>query len=129
MGERYSVPPGHPQTRIRAYQSPREGVEAWLSTIQAPRYAGAVEALKRGDADGFLAALKRGGYFTATLGEYKAALSDRLKNWTISSAVVSRARNGESSGGFALVLVGALVGSVVFLSKRKAKGARRGTKS
>lgn len=62
----------------RAYGSLAEAVSDWLRLISWSRYRAARDALMLGDADGFAAGLRAGGYFTAPLAEYQAGLRSAL---------------------------------------------------
>jgi hypothetical protein len=66
-----TVPPGHPQTRMRAFTSAGEGALDYCRFVAGGRYAVAWERLLAGDADGYVHELKRKGYFTADEGEYR----------------------------------------------------------
>jgi hypothetical protein len=66
----FADPPGHPQTRFRAYQSAAEGAAAYVSFVAGGRYAAAWQRLLAGDAAGYVHALKVAGYFTADEGPY-----------------------------------------------------------
>ncbi|HVR20345.1 MAG TPA: glucosaminidase domain-containing protein [Polyangiaceae bacterium] len=56
--------------RFRTYATPEEGARDHV-TLLARRFPLALEALRRGDASGFVAALARGGYFTAEPEAYR----------------------------------------------------------
>lgn len=58
---------------FRAYRSLSDGAADYLATMRL-RYPNAVAAAARGDVDGFAAALKQRGYFTAHLEDYSASL-------------------------------------------------------
>jgi hypothetical protein len=66
-----AVPPGHPQTRMRAFTSAGEGALDYVKFVARGRYAGAWALLLEGDAEGYVHELKRKGYFTADEGEYR----------------------------------------------------------
>ncbi len=71
VGQRWTLPPGHPQTRMRAYVSAEEGARAYVRFVAASkRYAAAWLALLNGDAVGYVRELKRAGYFTADESQY-----------------------------------------------------------
>lgn len=71
----YAVPPGHPQTRFRAYANRYDAAYEYVGFLaDAPRYAQCWKELKEGDPIDFVAALKRAGYFTADEGPYRAAV-------------------------------------------------------
>lgn len=71
IAERCSVPPGHPQTRMRAFKSPDEGALDYVRFVAGGRYAAAWERLLAGDAAGYVHALKLKGYFTADEEPYR----------------------------------------------------------
>lgn len=81
VGQRWKVPPGHPQTRIRAFDSAEEGIAHWASLLER-RYPAAWAALQEGDLVEFNHGLKLGGYYTAKEAEYLPALRSRVANWT-----------------------------------------------
>jgi hypothetical protein len=60
--------------RFRAYDSAREGAEDYLSLL-IRKYPEAIDAAERGDVTEFVAALKRGGYFTGSEVDYARSLS------------------------------------------------------
>jgi len=67
------------QDRFRAYDSAEQGASDYLSLLQR-RYPDALQAAGRGDAVGFVQALKSRGYFTGDEGAYTksvAALAQR----------------------------------------------------
>jgi len=82
-GETFSTVEGHGpakheiQARFRVYESPEAGALDYVSLL-ARRYPDAVAAAASGDSAGFARALAKGGYFTADLGAYAAALQSRL---------------------------------------------------
>jgi hypothetical protein len=59
------VPPGHPQTRMRAFTSAADGALDYVRFVASGRYKAAWELLLAGDAEGYVRALKAAGYFTA----------------------------------------------------------------
>jgi hypothetical protein len=67
--------PPHPQCRFRAYQVLDDAAFDYLSFLHnRARYRPAWERAVAGDAAGFVAALKRGGFFTASEEPYKKAV-------------------------------------------------------
>lgn len=73
--------PPHPQTWFRAYDSAAEGAEAHVRFLAEDSdhdgknyYAPAWERLLAGDADGFVRALSRLGYFTGPVDAYAKAV-------------------------------------------------------
>jgi hypothetical protein len=65
-----SVPPGHPQTRMRAFFTPGEGALDYVRFVAGGRYYAAWNLLLAGDAQGYVHALKSAGYFTADEATY-----------------------------------------------------------
>lgn len=59
------VPPGHPQTRMRAFANNYDGVDTYVSFVASGRYKGAWKELLAGNGIGYIHALKVAGYFTA----------------------------------------------------------------
>ena len=59
--------------RFRTYATPEEGAIDHV-TLLARRFPLALDAMRRGDTDGFVAALSRGGYFTADPETYRRGI-------------------------------------------------------
>ena len=76
VGKVWLVPPGHPQTRFRAFESALDGAVAYLEVFASGRYADAWEWLLLGDTVGTVHALKRKGYFAGDVMTYARALAD-----------------------------------------------------
>lgn len=74
VGDRYDVPPGHPQSRFRAYANRYDGAYAYVEAL-VRLFPRAYEALWGGDAAAFVRALKGHGYFTAAEGPYARAVA------------------------------------------------------
>lgn len=70
IGKVYRVPDGHPQTRMRAYPTADDGALDYCRFVAGGRYAAAWELLLKGDAVGYVHALKARGYFTADEATY-----------------------------------------------------------
>jgi hypothetical protein len=70
IGKVYPVPDGHPQTRMRAYPTADDGALDYCRFVAGGRYAAAWELLLKGDAVGYVHALKAKGYFTADEATY-----------------------------------------------------------
>lgn len=71
-----TVPPGHPQTRMRAFPTAADGALDYVRFVGGGRYRAAWELLLAGDAQGYVHALKVAGYFTADEATYaKGVLS------------------------------------------------------
>ena len=74
------VPP-HDQCKFRAYMSATEGAVDYLKFLQKSRYKKALEYLKQGDVIRYTTALSVGGYFTASLTKYLAAMTRLSDEW------------------------------------------------
>lgn len=70
IGARWEVPPGHPQTRMRAYSDSLAGAMAYVEFVASGRYRDAFAELLEGDAIGYVRALRMKGYFTAPEVDY-----------------------------------------------------------
>lgn len=70
VGPPMAVPPGHPQTRMRAYANQFDGAYSYVDFVSGGRYASAWKLLLKGDAAGYVHALKVAGYFTADEATY-----------------------------------------------------------
>lgn len=66
----YRVPDGHPQTRMRALVDAPSGALSYVKFVAGGRYAAAWNLLLKGDAAGYVHALKVAKYFTANEAEY-----------------------------------------------------------
>lgn len=76
VGAAIAVPPGHPQTRMRAYAGPTDGAYAYVDFVGgSKRYAAAWQALLRGEPSAYVHELKRAGYFTAAEEPYRKAVA------------------------------------------------------
>jgi hypothetical protein len=74
IGKEWALPPGHPQTRFRAYMSLDYGVAGFVSKMLG-LYRPALEVLcNGGTSDAFIAELKRLKYFTGDLVKYQASV-------------------------------------------------------
>lgn len=60
-----SVPPGHVQSRMRAFANNFDGVDQYVSFVASGRYKKAWQALLSGNATDYVHELKAAGYFTA----------------------------------------------------------------
>jgi hypothetical protein len=65
-----AVPPGHPQTRMRAFANNFDGVDCYVDFVANGRYKKAWAALLTGNALSYVHELKVAGYFTADESEY-----------------------------------------------------------
>lgn len=70
VAEPFNDPPGHPQTRMRAYANRFDGAISYVNFVAGGRYAAAFARLLAGDAAGYVHALKVAGYFTADEATY-----------------------------------------------------------
>jgi hypothetical protein len=74
-GDRYDVPPGHPQTRMAAFANQYDGAYEYVRLLaESKLYPKAWAALQRGDPALFVGELKRAGYFTADERPYRDAV-------------------------------------------------------
>jgi hypothetical protein len=72
VGQRYVVPDGHPQTRMRAYANRFDGAGQYVDFLsKLPRYAKAWQRLLAGDPVGFVHELAAARYFTADETTYR----------------------------------------------------------
>lgn len=74
VAEHYAVPPGHPQTRMRAYANQYDGAQSYVEFVAGGRYKAAWARLLAGDAAGYSRALKAAGYYTADEPTYTKAV-------------------------------------------------------
>ncbi len=65
------VPPGHAQTRMRAYANAYDGAQQYADFVANGRYRDAWQRLLAGDPAGYVHALKMKGYFTADEATYR----------------------------------------------------------
>lgn len=65
LGAPLPVPPGHAQTRMRAFPTLDDGIADKLRFLLSPRWAPCLEPAKRGDASAYVRAIRARGYFTA----------------------------------------------------------------
>jgi hypothetical protein len=78
--KRHPIPPGHPQTRMRAYAGPTDGAGQYVDFLRArPKMW---NALLTGDPHQFVRALKAGGYFTADEAPYARAVASLFKEFS-----------------------------------------------
>jgi hypothetical protein len=73
-GPVYDIPPGHPQTRMRAYLSLAGGVEDKIRFLLKDRWRDALEMAWDGDPAAYVDAIRERGYFTAALEPYRRAV-------------------------------------------------------
>jgi hypothetical protein len=77
----YDVPPGHPQTRMRAHETLADGVRAKLEFLSKPHWRPALEVALTGDAAAYVTKVRALGYFTAELGPYQRAVVSLAAKW------------------------------------------------
>lgn len=86
----HDVPPGHPQTRMRAYASLARGIEDKIRFLSAPHWKAAFDFALRGDPNGYVRAIRALGYFTAQLDPYeRAVVSLTYKYLPVAEGVVA----------------------------------------
>jgi hypothetical protein len=73
--------PPHPQCRFRAFESLEDASLDYLTFLQRPRYKPAWEQALAGDPVAFVAALKRGGFFTANEEPYRKAVVSLMNEY------------------------------------------------
>lgn len=73
-GPEYATPPGHPQTRFRAYSNLVDGVDGFAAKMTGMYRKSLDVLLAGGTSDAFIAALKRQRYFTGDLIKYQASV-------------------------------------------------------
>lgn len=106
---RWDVPPGHPQTRFRAYETAEEGLDDFLGLLRSKRFRRAWTALAEGNAEAYFRELRKAGYFTATFDEYWRGVRPLLAR--------PAKREHSSSGLFLIGLFG--VGIFVYAGARR----------
>jgi hypothetical protein len=65
IADPWEDPPGHPQTRMRAYANEFDGADAYIQFMLTPNFRPAFECMKAGDVAGMIRAMKAARYFTA----------------------------------------------------------------
>jgi hypothetical protein len=73
-GPEYATPPGHPQTRFRAYSNLVDGVDGFAAKMTGMYRKSLDVLLTGGTSDAFVASLKRQRYFTGDLVKYQASV-------------------------------------------------------
>lgn len=73
VGQVYDVPPGHPQTRIRAYANRYDGAYSYVEAL-VQHFPRSYEMLFTADPVTFVNTLKAERYFTAAEGPYRSAV-------------------------------------------------------
>jgi hypothetical protein len=82
VGVEWGVPPGHPQTRFRAYANGYDGAQQYVDFVANGRYAEAWNRLLDGDAPGYVRALKLKGYFTADEATYLRGVESLFREFS-----------------------------------------------
>lgn len=77
----FGVPPGHPQTRMRAFSTAADGIAAKIAFLRQPHFARAWAALMRGDAAAYVAEIHAQRYFTADFEPYQRAVVSLAKTF------------------------------------------------
>ena len=81
IGERYTLPPGHPATRFIAFSSLDQGAAAWVEKL-LKRYRAPLEALLAGaSTNDFIAGLKNLNYFTGDLAVYQSQVASLYREF------------------------------------------------
>lgn len=75
------VPPGHPQTRMRAFANGPDGVADKLAFLTTGRWKPAFEAARTGSAPNYITAIHSLGYFTAPLNPYVRAVASLQRTY------------------------------------------------
>lgn len=74
VGAVHPLPPGHPQSRFRAYDTLTDGVKDKLNFLNRTRYAVAKDAALGGSPGAYSRALSTAGYYTANVDSYTRSL-------------------------------------------------------
>lgn len=77
----HDLPPGHYQTRMRAFESFADGVTDKLQFLRRKRYAAARQAALAGDPGAYVERCHAAGYFTAGLEPYRRAVLSLFKTY------------------------------------------------
>lgn len=78
------------------FLSPRQGADALINFLRSKRYEDALPAAMRGDCDGYVAALKAGGYFGDSL-EQREAIAEGYRKAVCALFKKFRAVEGDSA--------------------------------
>lgn len=81
IAEPYEDPPGHPQTRMRAYANEYDGADAYVQFMIKPKFLPAFDRMTAGDAVGMVRAMKAAGYFTADETTYANAVASMHREY------------------------------------------------
>ena len=81
IAEDSADPPGHPQTRMRAYENEFVGADAYVQFMLTPNFRPAFERMKAGDAIGMVRAMKAARYFTADETVYAKAVASMHREY------------------------------------------------
>lgn len=83
-GKVWDVPPGHPQTRFRAFETVDGGVDAWLTAL-TQNFPIALQSLRAGAGmTDYAAVLKRQRYYTGNEQAYAKAISSLYNEYSVS---------------------------------------------
>jgi hypothetical protein len=82
VGPVYSLPPGHPQTRFRAYATLTDGVDGFAEKMCGMYRKSLDVLLAGGSTDAFLASLKAQRYFTGDLVKYQASVRSYYREFS-----------------------------------------------
>lgn len=81
-GAEHPFPPGHPQTRFRAYASLADGVDGWVNKMLTTYRRSTAVLLSGGSTDAFLASLKSHRYFTGDLVAYQKSVRSYYREFS-----------------------------------------------
>lgn len=73
-GQVYTVPDGHPQTRMRAFRNLGDGVRDKIRFLNEPNWRPALAHALTGNAGAYVKAIKALGYFTSDVEKYMRAV-------------------------------------------------------
>ena len=80
-GTESAVPPGHPQTRLRAYETAAKGLEDKIDFLMGTHWRSALDLALAGQAEAYARRLKRLGYYTAPEDPYARGVSLLYKKY------------------------------------------------
>lgn len=83
IAEHCEDPPGHPQTRMRAYANRFDGAFSYVDFMCSPRFVPAFERMKVGDSAGMVHLMKVTRYFTADETQYAAAVGSIHREYAL----------------------------------------------
>lgn len=76
-----AIPPGHPQTRMRAYDNPGDGIADKLKFLTKPKWKPCIDLARTGNAAGYVRAIHARNYFTADPKPYERAVVSLNKTY------------------------------------------------